>query len=336
MSYRDELVDKGDLDELTNYVDRVIDQADWDELVWVRDDCRAAAARGKQLWPVTAYVNYALALRAPGDYAASAIEDAAGPGAAAARFGFGPLPEVGASTHHWDELAPQLRNGPTASIVAHECVIRGEDLSATEDVDGSILDIPLALADWEPDYEVATYTVEKAEFPAPPRPQRSRWADVSLAGVEFRQDDDANDGRDALIEIAAHWSSESNGRTDGSGVSGTVEGALRSLGLTKVRLVEVSPGEAFAHMAWAGASGGAHGRRRGAATGRFAAWWAAGALADLSHDWPLSADELEVAVNEMRWYLWDEGAEPIGWSLRLAVEDPDAELAWALVASDAD
>ncbi len=94
MTYRDELIDKGDLDELTNYVDRLIDQADWDELVWVRDDCRAAAARGKQLWPVTAYVNYALALRAPGDYAASAIEDAAGPGAAAARFGFGPLPEV--------------------------------------------------------------------------------------------------------------------------------------------------------------------------------------------------------------------------------------------------
>ncbi len=143
-----------------------------------------------------------------------------------------------------------------------------------------------------------------------PVPEKSRWADVSLAGVEFRADDDANDGRDALIEIAAHWTSESNGRTDSSGVSGTVEGALRSLGLTKARLVEVSPGEAFAHMAWAGASGGAHGRRRGAATGRFAAWWAAGALADLSHDWPLSAGELEVAVNEMRWYLWDEGAEP--------------------------
>jgi hypothetical protein len=89
-------------------------------------------------------------------------------------------------------------------------------------------------------------------------------------------------------------------------------------------------------MAWAGASGGAHGRRRGAATGRFAAWWAAAALVDLSHDWPLSADELDVAVNEMRWFLWDEGAEPIGWSLRLAVEDPDADLAWALVASDAD
>ncbi|MEY2398125.1 MAG: hypothetical protein QOJ00_1299 [Actinomycetota bacterium] len=336
MTYRDELVDRGDLDELTRYVDRVVEQGDWDELVWVRNDCRAAAARGKQLWPVTAYVNYALALRGPGDYAAAAVEDAAGPGAAAARFGFGPLPEVAAAAHTWDELARGLSRGPTASLVAHERVVRGEDLSATENVDGSVLDIPLALADWEPDYEVATYKIEEAEFPSPALPDKSRWYDVSLSGVEFSADDDAADGRDALLDIAAHWSNESNGRTDASGVTGGVEGALRSLGLTTARVAEVSPAEAFAHMAWAGASGGAHGHRRGAATGRFAAWWAAAALADLTHDWPLSADELDQAVNEMRWYLWDEGAEPMGWSLRLAIEDPDAELAWALIASDND
>jgi hypothetical protein len=335
MTYRDELIDKGDLDELTRYVERLTDQDDWDEMVWVRDDCRAAAARGKQLWPVTAYVNYVLALRGPAAYAGAAIDDAAGPGAAAARFGFGPLPEVAASTHSWDELAPHLHAGHIASLVAHECVVRGADL-LDSDADGSVLDTPLALADWEPEYALAKYTLEKAEFPSPPLPKKGSWSEVSLSGAGAASDLDSTEGRDALLELAAHWAAESNGRIDASGVMGDAEGALRALGLTEVRLAEIAPADAFAHMAWAAASGGAHGRRRGAATGRFVAWWTAAALVDLSHDWPLSERELDVAVNEMRWYLWDDGSDPIGWSLRLAVEDPNAELAWALIASDED
>jgi hypothetical protein len=333
--YRDELIDKGDLDELTRFVDRLTDQDDWQELIYVRDDCRAAAARGKQLWPVTAYVNFVLALRAPGPVAAHAVEDAAGPGAAAARFGFGPLTEVAASTHAWKELGEHLSAGPTASLFAHECVMRGEDLTA-EGADGSVLDLPLVLAAWEPRYELATYKLEKAEFPAPPRPPKSEWTKVTLAGTEFTADEDSTEGREALLEVASHWGNESNGRSDATGVEGDVAGALRALGLTKARLAEVSPADAFAHLAWAGASGGAHGRRRGAATGRFAAWWAAAALVDLGHDWPLHPDELEVAIDEMRWFLWDEGSDPIGWSLQLAVEDPEAGLAWAVVANDAD
>src|SRR5205085_6131480 len=114
--------------------------------------------------------------------------------------------EVAAAAHAWDELASGLSRGPTASLVAHERVVRGEDLSATEDVDGSVLDIPLVLADWEPHYELASYTLEKAEFPAPPRPEKSRWTEVSLSGAEFSADEDASDGRDALVDIAGHWS----------------------------------------------------------------------------------------------------------------------------------
>jgi hypothetical protein len=38
----------------------------------------------------------------------------------------------------------------------------------------------------------------------------------------------------------------------------------------------------------------------------------------------------------LHWYLWDDGAKTVGWSLRLAVEDPENDLAWALVAADAD
>jgi len=334
--YRQELIDRGDLDELTRYVERVTDQADWDELVIVRNDCRAAAARGKQLWPVTANVNYVLALRGPGRYAAEAIEDAAGPGAAAARFGFGPLTEVAASTHGWDELRDYLAPGPSASLFAHECVMLGANLSADDNVDGSVLDTPLQLGVWEPTYEVATYKIEKAEFPSPALPPNGRWTSVALSGSDFVADDAAEDGRAALLETTAHWASESNGHVDATGGAGTVEGALRALGLTSVRLVEVSPADAFAHIAWAAASGGAHGRRRGAATGRFIAWWTAAALVDLIHDWPLSVDELEVAVNELRWYLWDDGDTPAGWGLQIAVEDPEAELAWAVAASDED
>lgn len=335
-SYREELIERSDLDELTRYVERVADQSDWEELVWTRDDCRAAATRGKQLWPITAYVDYVLALLAPGNFAAEAIEDAAGPGAAASRFGFGPLTEVAASTHRWREVGPHLPAGPTASLFAHECVVRGEDLSANNDADGSILDLPLSLGGFEPDYEQANYTLEKAEFPSPDLPPRTRWDDVSLQAVDFTAEGDAEEGRAALLEIVSHWSTESNGRIDASGVNGDALGALRSLGLTRARVAEVDAAEAFAHMAWAAASGGAHGRRRGAATGRFGAWWTAAALVDLLHDWPLTGDELGTAVNEMRWYLWDEGVDPIGWSLRIAVEDPDADLAWALIASDAD
>jgi hypothetical protein len=335
MSYLEELIDSADLDELTRYVDRVADQADWNELLVVRDDARAAAARGKQLWPITAYVNYLLALDGPGEIAAHAIEDAAGPGAAAARFGFGPLTEVAASTHQWGEVAPYLGIGPTASLFAHECVARGENLSETGDVDGSAFDLPLRLAAWEPPYEVATYRRDKAEFPAPALPTKKAWETHSLNGAEFEAIDDTDEARTALLELAAHWATESNGRIDATGVSGDVDGALRSLGLTEVRVAKLAAEDAFAHMAWAAASGGAHARRRGAASGRFAAWWTAAALADLADDWPLSSDELGVAVDELRWYLWDDGAKAVGWSLRLAVEDPDNDLAWALVAADA-
>ncbi|MEY2417517.1 MAG: hypothetical protein QOG90_197 [Actinomycetota bacterium] len=336
MSYREELIETADIDDLTRYVERLTDQQDWQELVYVRDDCRAAAARGKQLWPVTAFANYALALRAPGDAAAHAIDDAAGPGAAAARFGFGPLTEVAASTHKWDEVGPYLSIGPSAGVFAHECVARGADLSDAEDVDGSIFDIPLALAKWEPPYEVATYKMDKAEFPAPDRPGKKAWSTTSLNGADFSADAETEEGRAALLELAVHWANESNGRVDAAGVAGGVDGALRSLGLTEARLASIPPEDAFAHMAWAAASGGAHARRRGAAAGRFAAWWAAAAVADLTHDWPLSATELGEAVDELQWYLWDEGHDPVGWSLRLAVEDPEHGLAWAVLATDAD
>ena len=45
------LVELGDLDELTRLIDRLGSAGDWDGLVHLRDRCRAALERGKQLWP---------------------------------------------------------------------------------------------------------------------------------------------------------------------------------------------------------------------------------------------------------------------------------------------
>src|SRR5713101_7612333 len=92
------LIEQGDLDQLTLHVDRLCERADWVGLLDLRDRCRAALARGKQLWPIATNAEYRLALEAPGEWAAMVLDSAAG------RFALGPLGEVAASTHEWREL----------------------------------------------------------------------------------------------------------------------------------------------------------------------------------------------------------------------------------------
>jgi hypothetical protein len=103
---------------------------------------------------------------------------------------------------------------------------------------------------------------------------------------------------------------------------------------TTARMGAVAADHALAAMAWAAASGGAHGRRRGMAAGRFAAWWTVAALAGLLDDWPFVPDDVGEAAIAMRWYRWDDGAPATGWSLCLAVEDPETGWAWAVRAVD--
>ena len=112
-------------------------------------------------------------------------------------------------------------------------------------------------------------------------------------------------------------------------------GALAALGARRGRIAEVDLAHALAAMAWTGASGGAHGRRRGMAAGRFAAWWALTALTGLLDDWPVPPEQLHAATNRLRWYRWDVGEPETGWSLRLAIEDPQRGRAWAVSAVDA-
>lgn len=326
-----DLIERGDLDELTRHVDRLCRAHEWAALLDLRDRCRAAWARGKQLWPVASHAEYRLALEAPGEWAAPVLEPGLG------RYALGPLPEVAASTHTWAELRDHVAPNPPAALVAHERVVRGEDLSA-DDVARAlpvVLDVPLALASWERRYPVAEYLASEARFPDVPAPRL--WETALPADTVVTRADDVEDADAvrALVDLVGAWTTESNGRAEAVAVHGDALDALAALGLRRARMAEVDAADALAAMAWAAASGGAHGRRRGMAAGRFGAWWAAAAVAGLLDDWPVSADELGAAVAELSWFRFDAGEPDTGWTLRLAVEDRDHDLAWAVSATDA-
>jgi hypothetical protein len=302
---------------------------DWDGLLRLRDRARRAVATGRQLWPAATLAEYRLALLAGPAHVAAVLDESDG---LSGRFTIGPLTEVAAQHHTWAELAPHLDRGPRAAFVAHERVLRGEDLGAERELP-EVLDIPLDLQSWEPSYAVATYRDSGAEFPMPDLPgaDADDWSAVDPTGAEVLDDDVAL----AVRQLVEPWVNGSNGRVDVVCVEGDVGAALGALGLRHARVAPLDPGEGLSWLAWAGASGGAHGRRRGAAAGRFGAWWTLAAFGDLLDDWPVPPDELGALAADLRWYRWD-GFEPaMGWQLQLAVEDPDERVAWAILARDA-
>lgn len=318
-----ELVDRGDLDELLRRVDDYCDDGQWQALLDLRDACRAAFERGRQLWPAASHAEYRLALQAPGRWAAAVITPGAG------RFALGPLSEVAASTHPWDELAPHLPPGPEAALVAQERVLKGEDLRADGRVDRAMVELPLVLLDAEPAYPAAAYRPYTAEFAdvAPP----PRWETVDVGGGRAAAVVADGDAERALVDLVGAWTTQSNGQAAAVAVDGDAESAVGALaGPGPVRMAETDLPTALAVLAWAGASGGAHGRRRGLAQGRFGAWWAAGALAGALDDWPHVLD----AAAELRWYRWDRPEPGTGWCLRIAAERPSDGRAFAVDATD--
>ena len=68
-----ELVELGDLDELTRHIGRLCSARDWEALVDLRDRCHRALERGKQLWPAAAHAEYRLALEAPAQWAGAVL-----------------------------------------------------------------------------------------------------------------------------------------------------------------------------------------------------------------------------------------------------------------------
>ncbi len=319
-----EALTAGDLDELSRWVDRLCEARDWDGLSALRDASRDAfARRGHQLWPIASQTEYRLALQAPAPWAAAVLVEGAG------RFALGPLPEVVASTHTWEELAPHAAGTPAAALAAHERVVRGEVVVDDGRVDTSVLELPLALQRWEPRYALATYRSHRAEFPTPAASPATPLR-LPPAGPGF--DDPEVSG--ALRALVERWVVESNGVVRVAAVEATAEEAVAALGHQEVAWAEVEGIEALADMAWAGASGGAHGRRLGAATGRFGAWWALAAFAGVLDDWPTAPDHLGDVVAALRWARWHPLTPPLGWSLHLAVEDPRTHRAWAVTATD--
>ena len=318
-----ELVDRGDLDELLRRVDDYVDGGQWQALLELRDRCRAAFERGRQLWPAASHAEYRLALQAPGRWAAAVVTPGAG------RFALGPLSEVAASTHTWDELAPHLPATPEAALVAQERVVSGEDLRGDGRVVREMVELPLVLADHEPAYPPAVYKPYTAEFPDVARP--TAWETVDVAPAPAVAEADAVQ---ALADLVGAWTTQSNGEAAVRAVEGDATAAIGALGgaVGPVRLAAVDLAEALAAMAWAGASGGAHGRRRGMAQGRFGAWWAAGALAgaEALDEWPNVLD----AAAGLRWYRWERAEPATGWSLRIAVERPSDGRAFAIEATD--
>ncbi len=238
------------------------------------------------------------------------------------RFALGPLAEVAASTKTWSEMDPHLEHGPERMTFAAERVVRGETLEER------IADLPSTLMGWEPSYPVATYKTDKVEAPSPKIPAVE---EIELGEPGERIADPETEG--ALADLVQAWTEESNGRCETVAVEGSALSAVRALGLSRARVGPIGPREALQWMGWAAASGGAYGRRRGSAAGRYAAWWALSTIADL--EWPVDPDDVERAVRALDWAWFDDGAPSTGWALRLAVADPTSGLAWAVTAVDA-
>ena len=308
-------IEVSDVDVLIRVIDGLCENHAWDRLVELKLRCGEAVGRGKQIWGIEEHIRYRLALEAPGKWAGEALNEGV------ARFALGPLPEVAASTKSWDELAPHLDDGPWRQVTAAERVLRGESGI------GPIPDLPNRLEAWEPQYSLATYKSDKVETPSP---SPIEVYDTELPHEVVQVEDPQSEG--ALFDLVQPWITESNGRYEVATVEGDPTCAIRALGLTRARTGAMTPQQALSWMAWTGASGGAHGRRRGAAAGRYGAWWAVATICDL--DWPPNPDEIGAAAQRLNYHWFDDGSPGTGWELRLAIEDPVSGLAWAISAVD--
>ena len=128
----DDLVASGDLGALSERVDHLAHEEAWTALIDLRDRCRGALERGKQLWPTAAYADYRIALDAPPRFAATVL------GSSSERFAFGPFAEVVASRMRAAEMGDALPASPAGFGFLHERVVRGEDLQGFGRLDPSL------------------------------------------------------------------------------------------------------------------------------------------------------------------------------------------------------
>lgn len=315
-------VEGSDTDVLLRIVDGHCSAQAWDSLLELRRLLAAALTRGKQLWGVDEHIRYRLALEAPARLAAEAVSE--GP----ARFALGPLTEVVATTHTFAEVSPHLAPGPNRSWVAQECVLRGEEIDP-EGVELGLIELPLQLEPWETAYSEVTYKKDRVES----EPPATTGLEVLQLPADAEEVEDPG-GRTALAALVAPWVEQSNGRATVVCAAGRLADAVRLVGVRKAMAAPIDLPVAAGLMAWAAASGGAHGRRRGRAAGRLAAWWV---LAELTgSEWPPVPRHLRELIDPLEWWVWSDLGGSTGWNLSLAVHSPSEGLTWAIAAADAD
>ncbi|HEY7440133.1 MAG TPA: hypothetical protein VIC35_12135, partial [Acidimicrobiia bacterium] len=284
--------------------------------------CIRALETGRQLWPVAQQIEYRLALEAPAAIAASMLEESAG------RFALGPLAEVAASSHSWEELAPHAPPTIVASLCAHERVVRGEDLRGFALPGPDPLELPLCLEPWEPDYPVVTYRSHSVEVSSPLVP-RFAARELAFNGAMVRSDVACA----ALEDLVRAWSTDSQAEVRAVAVEGDAFDAIGAIAPGDVQVAASSRSEALAWMAFAAGSGGTHGRRRGLATGRLDAWLALASLGGAG-DEGLDGAAIAQATEHLEWVVFHPVHVSGGWGLHLAVSDPDGGIAHAVAAHD--
>jgi len=317
-----DLIEAGDLNGLLRAVDGLCAAREWDLLLELADRCEEAVERGKQLWPIAVHIDYRIALEGPPSYVAQVLHPEVG------RFSLGPLTEVAASTHTWGELREHVHIPQVCAYLAQERVLRGEDLTGDNATHPEVLELPPRLLEWEPTYALANFKPAYVEIAEPWDPR------AGLEDTEPKKSKIIDDPvlRDTLLDLVTPWTNESNGAARATVVEGNAIAAVSEIALGELRIGELEPAEAVQRLAWASASGGAYGRRRGAAFGRFLSFYTCAVVTGL--DWPPDGDDLGAAVADMRWFRWDEGTPDEGWSLRIAVEDHVDAWAAALGATD--
>jgi hypothetical protein len=171
------------------------------------------------------------------------------------------------------------------------------------------------------------YRSDTADFPTP-----AAVAMEPTAVPRGAHHVDDEESVEALVDLGRVWSAHSNGSVSAVAVEGGPGDAIGALDPGPVAAGPADAADALAWMVWAGASGGAYGRRRGTPAGRFAAWWAMAALTGL--EWPPDPGDLWTAAAGLEWLLWEPRDTAAGWRLGVAAAHPGEGIAWAVWAED--
>src|SRR4029453_18151125 len=103
--------------------------------------------------------------------------------------------------------APHLAVPAVAGAVAQERVLRGEDLRGAPGAHAEVLELPLVLAQWEPEYALATYRPDEREVPDPGAEAVEMVAGRAEPGPALERPDVTR----ALTDLVEVWTSESGG-----------------------------------------------------------------------------------------------------------------------------